>query len=491
MATPKKIALRNRTNRERRSRSHSSRTWRFEQLESRAMLSATMGPMFYGPSYQAMEMHDYGEPQLPQAGMFAPENFEMSMAGLAGWDGRIGGPMAGGRHDDFDWMPPQFDVGPAIWGYDSPAPQHSALTNPNNPSASITVAATPNVWIDPYVAPDIIVNVINVKTINYETPPSPPPDPGGGRAHVDPPGGSISTLYNRDQPGSHEYDPVGKAVGGTGLPYGGVITASVSTQSAPHGVEPSNLLSNGALDAALQAYTSQLLLVSGGVSSQPMTTSTLNDQSLSSADDPDGFVTLSDSATTGDQAFNADTLSRQQAAVEEVLRSLQGDDSLPGEATSSAAAQDGSHGDEQNAQVADFVFGTAYDVAEIDGGMVLLQTTGDANESPVNLARVAESHPDMFSPHIGVEASVGFYQAVDRGFEELSATDNTPTTNPSAVPIHAKPEHRYSSNAGGSSRKAAGVLAASTLAGGLLWVAGRKQPDPRNSDPRGKRSPAV
>jgi hypothetical protein len=84
----------------------------------------------------------------------------------------------------------------------------------------------------------------------------------------------------------------------------------------------------------------------------------------------------------------------------------------------------------------------------------------------------------MFSPHVGVEASVGFYQAVDRGFEELSATDNLPATNPASRSAQPrKPENRYSAGHETSSRKAAAVVTASTLAGALLWIAGRKRAD--------------
>ena len=179
-----------------------------------------------------------------------------------------------------------------------------------------------------------------------------------------------------------------------------------------------------------------------------------------------------------DQPSNADALLREQAAVEAVLKTLQGVDSLSSQGHDSTTERDGSVGDAQDTQVTDLVFGTAYDLANVDGGMVLLQTTGDANQSPINLAKVAESHPDMFSPHVGVEASVGFYQAIDQGFEELSAAEMQPAANPAARSTkEVKPTNRYSTNGEASARKASGVLAASTLAGALLWCHRRKQAD--------------
>ena len=120
----------------------------------------------------------------------------------------------------------------------------------------------------------------------------------------------------------------------------------------------------------------------------------------------------------------------------------------------------------------------AFGVADVDNGMLLLRTSGDANESPINLANVAASHPDMFSPHVGVEVSVGFYQAIDRGIEELSATDNPAEANPATLPTQTvKPENRLSIGREASGRKAAVTVAATALAGALLWCGARKHSD--------------
>jgi hypothetical protein len=481
MPTPEKKAHRKRDSKrgERRGKLRSVRTWRFEQLESRAMLSATMGPMFYGPVVHSFDTHAYDDPHLAQAGMFAPQNFELRMEGPPEWNGWMNGPMQGGRHDDYGVMPGGFGDGPEMFDHGYAVPEHSALTSASKPTAT-NPAMTPNVITNTFVGPDFTVTVTQYI---YSTPSTVLQLPAGGHQNPDPhPTGTMLVPY-KEPVGGHEYDTAGKVTvpltGGTVSPYGAAIAVPVLTQSMSREVELSSLVSSGALDAALQTYTSQLLLVSGAASSQITSTSTLNDLSTSTGDAADDFVRLSDLSPSRAEASNADALSREQATVEEVFQSLQGVDSLPSDTNESAAAHDGSISDQQDAQVTDLIFGTAFDVADNDGGMVLLQASGDANQSPINLANVAESHPGMFSPHVGVEVSVGFYQAVDRGFEEFSAVEILPTANTAPQPGQAKPMNGYSVGAGFPSQKSAGILTASTLLGGLLWCAGRKQVDKR------------
>ncbi|HEX4413403.1 MAG TPA: hypothetical protein VH107_07215 [Lacipirellulaceae bacterium] len=464
------------------------------------MLSATLGPMFFGPSNHAIEMHGSGEPQSFQISTFVPQSIEAMMAGPPVWHDRLDSPMPGLRHDDSRDMAAQFNPGPPMLAYSDPAPQHSSLLTPPSQSSQSLPSPTkyveePVILIQIHWEPEIILSVSTAYRQPTPTPAYPPSQNLG--LHVDPIGDPIAALVSHDSfayrdpqlpkdPFSgHETEYSVKSPG-AGLPYGVIGTVSTSTPSTSHGLELANFVSTSALDAALQSYTSQLLLAtSGGLNSQATITSTAKD--LSATDDSDEFVTLRDSTTNGDQVSNADAVARQQAAVADVLKSLEDSDS----AASDLAVAVESNADDLRTQAADVVFGTASEIAENDGGMVLLHTNADANESPLNLARVAEAHPDMFSAHLGVEASVGFYEAVDRGFEELSAAETVPTVTPAASSAQAKPVQRFSATSGGTSRKSAGVVAASALAGGLLWVAGRKQSEKRENDPRDKSRLAI
>ena len=131
-----------------------------------------------------------------------------------------------------------------------------------------------------------------------------------------------------------------------------------------------------------------------------------------------------------------------------MLKSLKDADDLPSKLDGADVASAIAAPQDQDGQIADLVFGSDFDLADADGGMVLLKAAGDANESPISLASVAEAHPDLFSGHIGVEPSIGVYQAIDMGFEELSTTENVPVAKPSVQPAQqAKPDNHYSSNA--------------------------------------------
>jgi hypothetical protein len=169
--------------------------------------------------------------------------------------------------------------------------------------------------------------------------------------------------------------------------------------------------------------------------------------------------------------------------VEAVLKNLKDADDLPSKLDGTDVAKAISAPQERDGQIADLVFGSEFDIADADGGMVLLKAAGDANESAISLATVPEAHPDLFSGHIGVEPSIGIYQAIDMSFEELSTTENVPGAKPSVQPSqHAQSDNQYSANASNASgitnsRKSAAALTVSTFAGGLLWLASRRKSD--------------
>jgi hypothetical protein len=209
-----------------------------------------------------------------------------------------------------------------------------------------------------------------------------------------------------------------------------------------------------------------------------------NGASVADGDTVDDFIRLG--AATSQDLFAASTgaIAQERAAVEAVLKNLKDAGDLPSKLEGADVAKAIFAPQERDGQIADLVFGGEFDMADADGGMVLLKAAGDANESPISLASVAVAHPDLFSGHIGVEPSIDVYQAIDMGFEELSTTEkNVPVAKTSMWPSqHAQPGNHYSANASKASkitdsRKSAAALTVSTFAGGLRWLASRRKSD--------------
>ena len=106
-------------------------------------------------------------------------------------------------------------------------------------------------------------------------------------------------------------------------------------------------------------------------------------------------------------------------------------------------------------------------LAEAEGGMVMLEASGDANDSDFNLAGAADDHLDLLNVRVGVEASVGFYQAVDVATEDVPAASNLPTASPAMESArHDERDDRVSTEGEtGSSPKAAAAVGATTFVG--------------------------
>ncbi len=451
-----------------------ARVWQFEQLESRAML-AVMGPMPYYAGDHGPQTLSFSEPHRFEATMFVPPQFQQSWTASPvdrGWDG---GPMHGGFHDD-RMMFGQFDE-PFEATNDVPANlAHSNYTQPAPPppTAYEPQVVIREVWL-------FYDNPVSQTTGGTVATPSSSPKPDNPQRLVDLPGGPTNPNPGPLATDAHyNYNLDGAAGQLAGLLSSTSSSATSAILQTTREIEPATFVWTGALDAALQSYTSQLLLATSAASGQMATSIKSSDQSLSNSDPADDFIRLGESASQDLFAASTDAIVQERAEVEAVLKNLKDADDLPSKLDGSDLANAIGAPQDQEGQIADLVFGSTFDLADADGGMILLKATGDANESPISLASVAEAHPDLFSGHVGVEPSIGLYQAIDMGVEELSATENAPVAKPSAQPSQqAKPDNRYSSNAGNgtSSRKAAAALTVSTLAGGLLWVASRKKSD--------------
>ena len=476
MPNPDKKAIGNKNRRQHRAGTCSGRTWCFEQLESRTMLSATIGPNMDVPVH-AIEIQVYQETYISPAGMFAPmefgPQFEMCPPGMTGWlcDARWASQRTLDARRASSWsrhVGQRFVAAPALV-----ANQSKQALRAIWPTASALVVVIYN----------FPVAVVNLDQHNHDAATQPAGPPPYGQQYPDTtPGGATVQIVDKGPAGvgNHSNDgypkQTGTQPGGSAINYGWWLVTSLAGQATSHAYEGSNLVSMPPSTQCLQAYTAPVLFAISPASSQSTIATPVRDSST--AELSDDFVHLNDVPAVSDSAYSSDGAIAEQAALEEVLESLQGVDSLPNQVGDSAIANDASTTAEQDVQATDLAFATAFDLPNMDGGMLLLQAHGDANDTPINLAQVAESHPDMFNLHVGVEVSVGFYQAIDRGVEEFSATEGSTARTPTVAPVPAsKPDNRLTTGRETSGRKAAGVVAASTLAGPLLWCAANKRGD--------------
>src|SRR5207245_1729384 len=108
--------------------------------------------------------------------------------------------------------------------------------------------------------------------------------------------------------------------------------------------------------------------------------------------------------------------------------------------------------------------------AQVDGGMVLLQSSGDVNESGFDLTPV---YARQFEPFVApaMETSVGLYQAVDVATDELPAVEvhSAPSARES-LPNNQTDESLPAPRQQSSSRKAASLIGVTTLTGAMVWM---------------------
>ena len=218
-----------------------------------------------------------------------------------------------------------------------------------------------------------------------------------------------------------------------------------------------------ARDVAFQELTTQLF--------QPNAVSAIDrtyvaglDADATQSEVVDGFIRPTDASIMEDSANSSDVVAREREAVDAVLEELHDIDLL---APATAPADD-------NVQVAlqsDEAL-EALPSGAVDGGMVLLQATGDANESNFDLAAVYAQHFEQYDAPAKMETSVGIFQAVDVATDETPVLEVATQTNSNGA---AQPEMKLNDNLPtkrekSSSSKAAAIVGATTVTGALVWL---------------------
>jgi hypothetical protein len=219
------------------------------------------------------------------------------------------------------------------------------------------------------------------------------------------------------------------------------LSSFSSTLDAPTTASSSTRISRTTYDAVFGEYSPDSLLLAADLDSKQDSDSNSDlDDKLESDDEKLADVGVSDeSFVDQDVAASLDALQRERAAIDAVLAQLH---DLKLHAKTNANQQtettDGQNSDiaresGENYLPADHQLSaqTASDQAE--GGMVLLEPSGDANSSAYDLTAVYFSGLDGSDDvPLGVEASVGTYQAIDIGTRELqpASRENLPIAQP-------------------------------------------------------------
>ncbi len=274
-------------------------------------------------------------------------------------------------------------------------------------------------------------------------------------------------VFNHNQlPGFPSFDQIGSVIptaadllGFRSSPTeGSVVSPIVSRETNAVAT-----LAAAARDLAFQEFSPKLFQAIGTNSYEGTTLGALGTATTPS-DVLDGFIPPSDPSVADDVVHSTDAVAREREAVDAVLRDLHDVDRLlPATASTDA-----------NLTIDSPTEMTADDIRvnDVDGGMVLLQSTGDVNESGFDLTPVYADRVERFDVPAGMETSVGFYQAVDVAADEASVTD---TASPTDLKIELNREIKSDDNLPlkreeSSNHKATALVGATILTGAMVWM---------------------
>lgn len=482
---------------------------RFERLEDRAMLSATMGPMQLDHDPHGFAPQDSAGPQFASAGMFAPppRNHVEPPAGMYLSDpisrpslgamhaepGMMGGSHGGTSQISSSYPASNIGGSSSSWA-NFEGQQTSAYSQPTQRAQQTQTTY--------YIV--IITSSAPLKASAITAPPAdtydPTPSSGGGQS---PPKSSPSMAPPTDPPPSNAIRAPGSTT--NEMPRGGNFASSnavslnsaalnipSATQIATRDVDSAALLPSAALDAAFQSYAARLLLTTSTSAKEYSLLKSL-DGDATTSDEADGeFIRMTDFTVSSDEHSSTDAVERERAAVDEVLRGLEELDTLPADSITSTVSTDETAAfDEAGFESLGAPFGFA-PITDANGGMVMLRASDGANDAAFNLLSPGDANVDVLGFRVGVEASIGFYQAVDVATDDSFAPMGMPTASPVAEPVRQIERNARASTDGenSASPKAAAAIGATSLIGAMLWVSHRPRKShaqPADSDDQRRR----
>jgi hypothetical protein len=222
------------------------------------------------------------------------------------------------------------------------------------------------------------------------------------------------------------------------------------------------VLSAVAHDLVFQEYPQSAVSIAATNSYDRANIGTLNSQTAP-IDELDGFINPTDPSIVDELANTKDAVAHEREAVDTVLQSLHSIDTL---VPADASADLNLRIDQQTESLTDDL-----PASEIDGGMVLLQSAGNANESGFDLTPVYASQFERFNSPAKMETSVGMFQAIDVASDETPISDSAQKSEPTIeLNRDIKLDDQLPAKREKSTHKAAALLGATTLTGALVWL---------------------
>jgi len=447
---------------------------RIERLEERAMLSATMGPMPHaGDGYSGGPQYFGGGPPGGDAATFtSPMRHDVGpQFQMFSTDGMSGGSFGGMR--------------------DRPA-SHALRSNSGSYVSALSYGSTWNqfsYYASPPPTTTYIVTIVTTTPLAagdyWHDPPAAPPKSNsqGSTPRVSAPLLSLPILGSNPPGGGRDSSSIG-GDGPARAIFASLNSLSLSTalaaiptatQIITRDIDSAALFPTGALDAAFQSYASRLLLVASSSATTDRTVDvSVDDASATHGEALTGFIRSGDFGITDDELISTDAVQRELDAVDAVLRELHDFDKLSTDFLESVA----NNNDTDEAMV-DVELRLSPDaLGEAEGGMVMLEARDDANDSVFNLVGMESEQVDLLQVRTGVEAAVGFYQAIDVDAVEAPAA-NLSIVDPTTEVTRTMPgDNRLSTERETkSSGEAAAVIGATTFVGAMLWASSRRRSD--------------
>jgi hypothetical protein len=241
-----------------------------------------------------------------------------------------------------------------------------------------------------------------------------------------------------------------------------------AAQIVMRNVDSAALVKASATDGVFNAYAPQLLLATSNASELEQSWRLSSTEYNSAGDEQvSDFITLSDVLGHDGFAASAQAVEREQQAVDAALSEIHSFDPLT---VDTAVANDdlSDANAAANSASGDAKVAVASDPSSLaEGGMVMLEATGDATQDAMNLATQEADGGGLIRVPVGVEAAVGFYQAMDVATEESMAAP-LPAAEPAGR--GAANERISTDGVKDSSGESAAAITATTFVGALLWA---------------------
>ncbi len=210
-------------------------------------------------------------------------------------------------------------------------------------------------------------------------------------------------------------------------PAADLYLSPVANTIVVQSTQPTSVASVVARDVVLRDYTSQSLLLAtiGEHLSDKESELFDHDRLDFDGDSADILFASRDADLSDDVAQSLDALKRERDAIDAALSQLHDVKADVVDSGQDAARSAEQQNNAAERETQDYLFPAGNEAAmqstadQQDGGMVLLATSGDANASAYDLSAVLLSvmQDDAIAP-LRIDASVGFYQAFDIGSSE-------------------------------------------------------------------------